>query len=225
MIILVIKYLEAMESYHKSTLMTSILTGDIIKSRSIKDSDIWLSVLKEALSASAKNTSDWDIYRGDSFQLETPSIADSLKAAIYIKACIKTIKGLDVRIAIGIGDKTFTGKSVVESNGEAFQYSGETLEQLKKEKVNLKIKTNNPQLDEDLNLYFKLALTIMDHWTANSAEIVKLHLEQPQALQEDLGKHLGINQNAISSRQKRAHLDVIMQLEALYRKKITHLQL
>ncbi|TDU39712.1 SatD family protein [Gelidibacter sediminis] len=207
------------------TVITSILTGDIIKSRSIKDSGRWLTVLKEALIKSSQNSSDWDIYRGDSFQLETPIIADSLRAAIYIKACIKTIKGLDVRIAIGIGEKTFTGQSVVESNGPAFQYSGETLEQLKKEKVNLKIKTNDSQLDEALNLYFKLALTIMDHWTANSAEIVKLYLEQPQALQEDLGQQLGINQNAVSSRQKRAQLDVIMQLEALYRKKVTHLQI
>jgi hypothetical protein len=204
--------------------MTSILTGDIIRSRSIKDAEVWLSILKEALTKCSQNKSQWNIYRGDSFQLESPNIADSLKTAIYIKACIKTIKGLDVRIAIGIGKKTFRGNSVVESNGEAFQFSGETLEQLKKEKVNLKIKTTDAQLDQDLNLYFKLALTIMDHWTSNSAEIVKLYIEEPQALQEELGQRLSINQNAVSSRQKRAHLDVIMQLEKLYRQKITTLQ-
>ena len=108
--------------------MTSILTGDIIKSRSIKNSEVWLSILKEALIACSQNTSQWNIYRGDSFQLESSNIAESLKTAIYIKACIKTIKGLDVRIAIGVGEKTFSGNSVVESNGEAFQFSGETLE-------------------------------------------------------------------------------------------------
>lgn len=204
--------------------MTSILTGDIIRSRSIKNSEVWLSILKEALTACSQNSSQWNIYRGDSFQLESSNIGNSLKTAIYIKACIKTIKGLDVRIAIGVGEKTFSGNSVVESNGEAFQFSGETLEQLKKEKVNLKIKTIDDQLNQELNLYFKLALTIMDHWTSNSAEIVKLYIEQPQALQEELGQHLGINQNAVSGRQKRAHLDVIMQLEKLYRQKITHLQ-
>ena len=203
--------------------MTSILTGDIIKSRSIKNPELWLSILKEALTRCSENSSQWEIYRGDSFQLELESPADSLKAAIYIKACIKTIKGLDVRIAIGIGEKTFKGKSVVESNGEAFLFSGETLESLKKEKVNLKIKTTNDQLNQELNLYFKLASTIMDNWTTNSAEIVKLYMEQPQALQEELGKHIGINQNAVSSRQKRAHLDLIMQLEQFYRQKITQL--
>ena len=203
--------------------MTSILTGDIIKSRSIKNPELWLSILKEALTRCSEDSSQWEIYRGDSFQLELESPADSLKAAIYIKTCIKTIKGLDVRIAIGIGEKTFKGKSVVESNGEAFLFSGETLESLKKEKVNLKIKTTNDQLNQELNLNFKLASTIMDNWTTNSAEIVKLYMEQPQALQEELGKHIGINQNAVSSRQKRAHLDLIMQLEQFYRQKITQL--
>lgn len=204
--------------------MTGVLTGDIIKSRSIKNSELWLSVLKQALTACSQESSQWNIYRGDSFQLESSTVAESLKNAIYIKACIKTIEGLDVRIAIGVGKKTFDGKNVVESNGEAFQFSGETLEQLKKEKINLKIKTMDAQLDQDLNLYFKLALTIMDHWTSNSAEIVKLYIEQPQSLQEELGQQLGINQNAVSGRQKRAHLDVIMQLEELYRQKITHLK-
>ncbi|MEO5789084.1 MAG: SatD family protein [Gelidibacter sp.] len=203
--------------------MTSILTGDIIKSRSIKNSEIWLSTLKAALTMCSQDTSLWEIYRGDSFQLEMKNISESLKAALYIKACIKTIKGLDVRIAIGIGEKTFSGKSIVESNGEAFQFSGETLEYLKKEKVNLKIKTTNEQLNQELNLYFKLALAIMDNWTTNSAEIVKLYMEQPNALQEELGKHIGINQNAVSSRQKRAHLDLIMQLEQLYRQKTIQL--
>ena len=203
--------------------MTSILTGDIIKSRSIKNPELWLSTLKEALAKCSQKASHWEIYRGDSFQLELENSAESLKAAIYIKACIKTIKGLDVRIAIGIGEKTFSGKSVMESNGEAFLFSGETLENMKKEKVNLKIKTTSEQLNQEINLYFKLALAIMDNWTTNSAEIVKLYMEQPQALQEELGKLIGINQNAVSSRQKRAHLDLIMELEQLYRQKITKL--
>lgn len=204
--------------------MTSILTGDIIKSRSVKHPEIWLSTLKNALMFCAPTPKQWEVYRGDSFQLELETIADSLKAAIYIKACIKTIKGLDVRIAIGIGKKTFTGTSIMESNGEAFQFSGDTLEQLKNEKVNLKIKTTNGQLNKELNLYLKLALTIMDAWTPNSAEIVKLNLEHPNALQEDLGKLIGINQNAVSSREKRAHLHVIMQLEHHFRRTIIQLQ-
>uniref|UniRef100_UPI004054B7C2 transcriptional regulator n=1 Tax=Yeosuana sp. TaxID=2529388 RepID=UPI004054B7C2 len=142
-------------------------------------------------------------------------------AAIYIKACIKMIKGLDVRLAIGIGDKTYEGNDVTESNGEAFVFSGETLESLKKEKQNLRIKTRDNNINDDLNLYFKLALITMDDWSVNSAEIVKLSIEHPNALQSELGKLIGINQNAISNRQKRAHLEEILELDQMYRYKIS----
>lgn len=204
--------------------MTSILTGDIIKSRHKSDPNSWLISLKEALSYLEKNNRLWEIYRGDSFQIEIKDIKNSFEAAIYIKACLKMVKGLDVRIAIGIGKKSFEGQSITESNGEAFQFSGETLETLKKEKVNLKIKTKNPQLDQELNLYFKLALISMDSWTPNSAEIVKLSLEQPNALQQELAKQIDISQNTVSERQTRARLDAILQLDAMYRQKLNLLK-
>ena len=204
--------------------MTSIITGDIIKSRSIKNADTWLSTLKNALTTIETDESKWEIYRGDSFQIEVNDIKESFRAALYIKACIKTIKGLDVRLAIGIGSKNFKGEKITESNGQAFQFSGETLETLKKDKFNLKIKTTNEILNEELNLYFKFALTVMDHWSVNSAEIVKLSMEKPTALQEELGKIIGINQNAISSRQKRAQLNIILELDTMYRRKLNQLK-
>lgn len=200
--------------------MTTIITGDIIKSRKVKDPQLWLSALKIALTTLENDTTKWELYRGDSFQIEISAIEDSFIAAVYLKACIKSIKGLDVRLAIGIGSTSFKGQKITESNGEAFQFSGETLESLKKEKVNLKIKTTDDTLNKELNLYFKLALIVMDNWTVNSAEIIKLSIEQPEALQETLGKQIGINQNAISSRQKRAHLDEILELDTLYREKL-----
>ncbi|MDD7884882.1 transcriptional regulator [Flavivirga sp. 57AJ16] len=203
-----------------SNTITSVLTGDIIKSRDQINPEVWIKVLKEALSYLSKDKAYWEIYRGDSFQIEIKDIRSSFIAALYIKACIKSIHGLDVRLAIGIGNKTYEGENVTESNGEAFVFSGETLETLKKEKQNLRIKTNNHEIDEILNLYFKLALITMDSWTINSAEIVKLTIENPNILQSELGKLIGINQNAISSRQKRAHLDELMALDLMYRKKI-----
>ena len=200
-------------------MITSVITGDIIKSRDAENSE-WISVLKSALATLSKDQSYWEIYRGDSFQIEIEDIPNSFEATTYIKACIKTIKGLDVRMAIGIGEKTYKGKKVSESNGEAFRFSGEILESLKKEKVNLKIKTKNEVLNAELNLYFKLALLSIDNWTTNSAEIVKLSLDHPNMLQKDLAKLIGTNQNAISKRLKRANLDEILELDNMYRQKI-----
>ncbi|MBT8243962.1 MAG: SatD family protein [Winogradskyella sp.] len=203
--------------------MTSVITGDIIKSRTQTNPDTWISILKHALSYCNPDKKYWAIYRGDSFQIEIKDFTKSFEAAVYIKACIKSIRGLDVRLSIGVGKKTYEGKQVSESNGEAFVFSGETLEMLKKEKQNLRIKTNYTELDNELNLYFRLALIAMDNWTVNSAEIVKLSLENPNALQSELGKRIGIKQNAVSMRQKRAHLDEIISLNYLFKEKIATL--
>ncbi|MEO6346740.1 MAG: SatD family protein [Aquaticitalea sp.] len=198
---------------------TSVITGDIMKSRN-KDTKIWTDQLKKCFTFLVDDPKYWEIYRGDSFQIELKDIQQSYWAAIYIKACIKSIKGLDVRLALGIGNKTYNGKKVTESNGEAFQFSGETLETLKKLNQNLRIKTKDAELDQELNLYFKLALISMNNWTVNSAEMIKLTLEYPKALQQDLAEKIGINQNAVSKRQKRASLDEILELDLMYRKKI-----
>ena len=200
--------------------MTSVITGDIIKSREQSNPEVWIKALKNALSTLESDTKYWEIYRGDSFQIEIRDAKKSFEAVAYIKACIKMIKGLDVRLAIGIGNKTYQGKNVTESNGEAFVFSGETLETLKKEKQNLRIKTKDKIINEELNLYFKLALVSMDNWTVNSAEIVKLSIENPDALQHELAERIGTTQNAISKRQKRAGLENILELDQMYRQKI-----
>ena len=121
--------------------MTSVITGDIIGSTKPVNPDIWLSSLKNALGMLESKFNKWEIYRGDSFQIEIKDFHNSFEYAVYIKACIKCTRGMDVRLAIGVGDKTFDGENVTESNGEAFQYSGDTLEVLKQEKNNLKIKS------------------------------------------------------------------------------------
>jgi len=200
--------------------MTSIITGDIIKSRKAISEELWLIPLKSALSKLSSDASFYDIYRGDSFQLECSNIEDSFRTALYIKAVLKSVKGLDVRMSIGIGAKNYQGNSVSESNGEAFIYSGETFETLKKEKQNLKLKTNNEVINKEINLYFRLALIAMDNWTVNSAEIVKLSVEHPNMIQVELAKIIGISQDAVSKRQKRAYLDEILDLDSLYRQKI-----
>lgn len=196
--------------------MTSVITGDIIKSRHTKTPEAWITLLKKALIYIDSNTKNWEMYRGDGFQIEIADPSKSFLHAVYIKACIKTIKNLDVRLAIGVGEKSYQGNSVSESNGEAFVFSGETLEQLKKIKQNLYLKTPSTHINTSVNLYFKLALTFMDHWTVSSAEIVKLSIEHPNALQHELAQMLGTKQDAVSKRQKRAQLDAILELNHMF---------
>jgi hypothetical protein len=73
--------------------MIGVITGDIINSRSTDSAKEWLDILRGALGKFGKEGLDWEIYRGDSFQLEISQPKEALITAIYIKACMKTIKG------------------------------------------------------------------------------------------------------------------------------------
>lgn len=194
--------------------MIAIITGDIINSENYGVSE-WLGMLKKYLSNFGESPTDWEVYRGDEFQLKIP-YEDVLGAAIHIKALMKTIKGLDVRMGIGLGTETFKGVGVSESNGPAYHRSGRTFESLKEDKLNLTIATGSGFYDDTLNLMLKLALDFMDDWSTVSAEIVVLAFEHPKASQKELADRLGIQQSAVSQRQKRARLDLVFELLDYY---------
>ena len=209
--------------------MTSVLTGDIINSTSVINQDLWLIPLKKCLKFVCKDDSKYEIFRGDSFQIEIKDITKSLRTAIYIKACIKSIKDFDVRIAIGIGSKTFEGTNISESNGSAFQNSGGLLEFMKRNKINLRIKadSNKPEgpyeFNKSFNIHLRFASLIMDSWTVNSAEAVKLLMETDYGNQNLIAKEIGISQDAVSKRLKRANIYELLELNELYEDQVKKL--
>jgi hypothetical protein len=203
--------------------MTSILTGDIIDSRTQPQSGEWMGALKKLLNRFGKSPLHWEIYRGDEFQLEIPNPEDALLAAFEIKALMRMHR-LDVRISIGIGDKSYTAKKISESNGTAFVRSGESFEQLKKQKLTLVVNTGNSELDAELNLMIQLALTFLNSWLPQSAELFITSIRYPNLSQEELGAKLGIAQAAVSRRRKRSQLDLVLELDKYYRKRISKAQ-
>lgn len=198
--------------------MTSVITGDIIGSRQQK-SNHWVEDLKKILSPFGKTPNEWEVYRGDEFQIEIKNPEDALLAAILVKAHLRAIKS-DARMSIGFGDKTHVADKISESNGAAFVNSGELFETLKKQKVTLALRTGDLAFDEKMNLMLQLALTFMDSWLVQSAEFVALAIENPDLSQEELGQKLGINQAAVSRRQKRAQFDLVMNLDRYFRTQI-----
>ena len=198
--------------------MIGIITGDIVNSRKLS-SKIWMDGLKKLLNNFGKNPAEWDIYRGDEFQLEVKNPEEALIVALRIKSYFKTMK-LDVRMSIGFGDMTYKAKKISESNGIAFIRSGELFETLKKQKINLAINSGNDAFDAEINLMLRLSMTFMDNWLAQSAEFVLTAIENPTLSQEDMGVKLGINQAAVSRRRKRAQFDLVMEMENYFRNKI-----
>ena len=203
--------------------MISIITGDIIGSRQLKPKD-WIDGLKKLFIQFGKNPSEWEIYRGDEFQIEIKNPEDALLSTLLIKAYLRTLK-LDARMSIGFGDKIHKAKKISESNGTAFVHSGELFEILKKKKTTLALKSGNTDFDTKLNLMLRLSLTFMDNWLAPAAEFIVIAIQNPTLSQEEIGLKLGINQAAVSRRQKRAQFNLIMDLDRYFRSQIKELTL
>ncbi|PVX50042.1 hypothetical protein C7377_1688 [Balneicella halophila] len=211
--------------------MIAVITGDIIASRKLVNQNKWMSPLKELLSTWGESPLDWKLERGDFFQIEVVQPKEVLKKVLEIKALIKKVKPLeeqktsssiDVRMAIGIGEKTYTGTSISENNGSAYIHSGEKFDSLKKEDVTIGIKSPWQDFDREMNLYLKLAGLFMDKWTLSSAELVEIVLKNPDATQEVIGEQLNIKQNSVSGRWYRAHIDELLAVEKMFQKKISN---
>ncbi len=200
--------------------MEAIITGDLINSRQVEPSE-WMPALKKVLKKYGKEPKNWEIFRGDSFQLNTKP-EDALMAAILIKAEIKQWKNLDVRIGIGLGEITYQAAKITESNGTAFLNSGECFEELKKQ--TLAIKTPNKDLNSTLNLMIELASLTIDRWTETAAKLIKIKIENPNTNQKDLANLLNKTaQGTISEGLKRGGYDEIQKLLDYYKLKICEL--
>ena len=209
--------------------MIAVVKGDIVASRKLVDQERWLLPLKDLLSSWGESPKNWELVWGDFFQIEFEHPEEALQKIFEIKALIKKIEPLDnrklistidVRMAVGIGTKSYTGERISESNGSAFIYAGEKFDILKKESVTMGLKSEWQDFDNEINLYLKLAGTFMDKWSVSSAELIEVVLKNPTITQQEIGSLLGIKQSGVSGRWHRANVDELLAVERMYRNKI-----
>lgn len=194
--------------------MKTIIAGDIINSQS-HDPEEYLSVLNIILEKFSKKGM-FQIYRGDSFQALITDPNKTLDACIELKAALKRIETLDVRIAIGLGDVNMIDHNIAVSSGNGLTRSGELLDSLKENRQNIMVKSGN-DLDAYMNVALKLALLYMDDWTENGAEAVYELLKNPKLTQVEIGKILGVQQATASRRLIRANWTETQELSGLFR--------
>ena len=196
--------------------MIAVLTGDIIKSRT-RNSTEWQPVLKKVLNQYGTEPLEWELYRGDSFQLIVGA-GVALQAAFHIKAAIKQLAGLDVRIGIGLGTQTKRSKKITESTGPAFIRSGECFDNLKKQ--TLAISSPDEQFDENMNMMISLATLVMDNWSIIVASVILKMMENPDKSQQEIARLMKKSQSTISEALKRGGFEEVKKMELYYRKQI-----
>ncbi|MDO3624700.1 SatD family protein [Mucilaginibacter sp. BT774] len=186
----------------------SVVTGDIANSTSIAaDKRAELIDRTSALIKSwVLKPEDAEIFRGDSFQLLFDDVAEALKRSIQIRCWLKSYHdgtekdSLDARLSIGVGDVAYFGKSVLDSDGEAFHLSGRAFDEMKATQNYFQVSTNDPELNEQLNIILNLANIIITQWTKNQAEVIFLLLEGKT--QQEMADELKIAQSAVNNRIK-----------------------
>ncbi len=189
--------------------------------------------MKALLQSWGSTPKTWELVWGDFFQIEVADPSEALQKCFSIKALINSIDAknqgrksslIDVRMAIGIGDKTYTGKRISESSGPAFTYSGERFETLKKERTTLALLSPWDDFNTEMNLYLRLSTLYMDKWSISSAEMVAIYLKNPELTQAELGEELGIKQSSVSGRWNRANIEELMAVNEMYKTKLKAIQ-
>ncbi len=217
--------------------MIAVLTADLIDS-SLYDEEVLKLVLdtltsefKDITTKYGEKTVRLDIYRGDSFQGIIKDPEEALIIAMQIKAAINRIhlkktkksktysKIVDFKIAIGIGTQSLEREAIAESNGQAFQFSGRTLDEMKNENRKTRLKTEIEDINEEFDTSFFLLDTITDKWSTASAEVVYYLLRDLK--EREVAAEINISQSAVNQRKKAAGWEAIALLLARYRKVIT----
>lgn len=196
--------------------MIAVITGDIINSRKV-NSEVWLPKLKEYFSKIILDTEKWEIYRGDSFQIEV-EIENALEIAMCIKALIKSNNKIDVRMSIGIGEKNFKGKKITESYGTAYINSGESFEKMKNN--TLILRSPFQEFDDYFNPILRLLSFISNNWKPITSETIFYSLTHRNLLQKEIAERLSKDKTTINKALKRGGYDEITEIMNLYSKKI-----
>lgn len=217
--------------------MVAVLTADLVKS-SFYEEEVLEKVLN-ALKAEfvhiketyAEEEVRFKIYRGDSFQGVIKKPEEALKIALQIKAAVNRIhlkktkknkaysKIADFKIAIGIGTQSIEREAISESNGQAFQFSGRTLDEMKTENRKTRLKTEFEEVNAEFNTSFFLMDTITDKWSTASAEVVFYLLSGLK--EREIATEINISQSAVNQRKKAAGWEAISELLTRYRNVIT----
>ena len=197
-------------------IMIAVITGDIINSRKV-NSEIWLPRLKEYFSKIISDPEKREIYRGDSFQIEV-SLESALEIALCIKALIKSSNKIDVRMSIGIGEKTFKGKKITESYGTAYINSGESFENIKNTTLILRSPFN--EFDDFFNPILKLLSFISNNWKPVTSETIYYTLTHRELMQKEIAERLSKDKTTVNKALKRGGYDEILEILNLYSKKM-----
>lgn len=189
----------------------SVITGDVVSSTKVKD---W-SLLQRVLSESVRRVADLgvrlatssDVFRGDSIQIvpERPELW--MRCALIMRCHV--VQGLnqgrrvvfDLRCGVGIGEITDLEARSGSSRGQAFLFSGQSLDTLEKNR-RIQVKTPWPELNPGYDLFCEMLDALSSGWTPRQFKTVGLALGG--LTQKVIGERMGISQPSVNRHLRKA---------------------
>lgn len=199
----------------------AVLTGDLVKSTKLSAEE--LEQARATAQSGAVNVQTWrpglierdlEFFRGDSWQLLLMDPALALRAAIYLRAILRSAVDVDTRIAIGIGRvEAIDPTRVSLSSGEAFTLSGRALDHLAASKrMTIALPARVSQLGPWMPVVAELCDGIIADWQRRQAEIVSVALSPDAPSQEEIARRLKdpLTQQAVAKSLHGARLQGLM---------------
>ena len=188
-----------------------IITGDIIASSTFsteqrKNLQKRIGIFLKRISAAYPDFKA-EQFRGDSLQcVFTNNRIAALRTALSLY-CFLAAANFKIRQSIGIGEISFTGNNVVTSDGTAFRYSGENIDDLKKRNELISVASGDEQFNEEWKVHSASLNFLLERLSSAQADAVYLQLQN--ARQEEVAKALKISQPSVHQRLQAAGWPVI----------------
>lgn len=198
--------------------MIAIISGKILNAWKVNP-NVWLFKLKQYLSSFGLPQLHWEIFGGNALLLKVAA-QDALWTAVCIKAIFRQVPELDIALTIGLGAEIQTGASLRGGSGTAYIYSNWQTEERIPKQATFVLRSDNAAFDRQFNLLLEFALVSMNAWSVLEAEIAELSIIFPEKSQQEIADWLRIKQSAVSQRRKRAHFDLLAQLNQYYKNEL-----
>ena len=187
----------------------AVITGDIINFTQLdkRSRQTLIKDAKKLMKSWVKKPEDAEVFRGDSYQLILDDVNDALSRSIQLICWFKKQKDyqntlpLSTRISVGIGKIAYAGKSVLDSDGEAFHLSGRSFDKMGDGEL-LTINTTDEAVNKQIEIILVFVNQIVNQWNTNQAEVI--YLLKEGYTQQNMANKLGIMQGAVNNRLKAA---------------------
>jgi hypothetical protein len=148
-----------------------------------------------------------EIFRGDSYQVLFDQASEAITRSVQLVCWFKKHSdeknklSLGTRISIGIGEVSYIGKNVLNSDGEAFHLSGRNFDIMKDDEF-LAIHTNDKEKNTGIEIILNFINKYISNWTPGQAEVIFLLLEGK--IQQEIAEQLSLSQPSVNSRLRSA---------------------